>query len=639
MAKSEATLIIKVKNLATKPIKGIKSGILGLNDAVKRASTKMSSFGKNLKKNIADRFVITASDIVGALKSIGAAIVNFAKTASEFKAVEMAFQNLAASQGQDADKMLAKMRELSLGTVSDLQLMKSANQALLLGLPVERFGDMLTIARSASKATGESMEFMLNSIVTGLGRGSKLVLDNLGIVFKLEDAYQEYADTLGITTAEMTEAQKKQAFLNKALATGVENAKAAGKNQVDLKDRMDQANASFENASVILGDLLLPAFKETLRVTAEVTNGFITWATTNKKTIQTFLLWAKDGFLNFVDSMEDLAAKMGVIAAGLTIAVTEAFKLNGKKAVQTIANTAVEIARIDTETKQKILDREKATFDKLNSMGDEQGELELKRQQSIIQKKAEAALAEKEAQDTLAEEKAMLDFEKSELELEKLGIDEDAKLQLLIKSLDKQLTTEKDHTARMALMKKKADTLALITENKKNALRVESQKGTFDTIATLANSNNKTLASIGKAALIAQKAIAIKDIAIQTPKAISKTMSAFPAPFNFALAAGVGVAMAAQAANVAGVQLAEGGIVPASTGGTLATIGEGGRDEAVIPLDEGGGGGIGSTVNITVNGGLLGDEASAKEFAEAVDAELFKLRQGNESVSFDEGVV
>jgi phage-related protein len=47
--------------------------------------------------------------------------------------------------------------------------------------------------------------------------------------------------------------------------------------------------------------------------------------------------------------------------------------------------------------------------------------------------------------------------------------------------------------------------------------------------------------------------------------------------------------------------MANGGIIRHSPGGTLALIGEGGRDEAVIPLDRMGG--MGTTVNISVNGG------------------------------------
>jgi phage-related protein len=65
-----------------------------------------------------------------------------------------------------------------------------------------------------------------------------------------------------------------------------------------------------------------------------------------------------------------------------------------------------------------------------------------------------------------------------------------------------------------------------------------------------------------------------------------------------------------------GVKLAEGGIVPARMGGTLATIGEGGQAEAVIPLDrfddivgKRGGGGI----VINVNAGMGTDGAAVGE--------------------------
>ena len=47
---------------------------------------------------------------------------------------------------------------------------------------------MLQIARGAAQATGQSMELMLQSIVTGIGRQSKLMLDNLGILTSAEEA-------------------------------------------------------------------------------------------------------------------------------------------------------------------------------------------------------------------------------------------------------------------------------------------------------------------------------------------------------------------------------------------------------------------------------------------------------------------
>jgi len=49
------------------------------------------------------------------------------------------------------------------------------------------------------------------------------------------------------------------------------------------------------------------------------------------------------------------------------------------------------------------------------------------------------------------------------------------------------------------------------------------------------------------------------------------------------------------------------------------------------------GGGV--TINLTVNGGLLGDEQSARQLAKAIDQQLLNLRRGNESLAFDRGIV
>jgi hypothetical protein len=160
--------------------------------------------------------------------------------------------------------------------------------------------------------------------------------------------------------------------------------------------------------------------------------------------------------------------------------------------------------------------------------------------------------------------------------------------------------------------------------------KIAAQKDTLSTIASMQGANNKVLATIGKAAALTQ-------IAIDTPVAIGKALAAFPPPFNFAAAGAVGAAMAVQAARVSGIQLAEGGIVMPTPGGTQATIGEAGQAEAVIPLDRAGefglGGGGGNT--IIFNGPVMGDESQAMEFARAIDRSLLKLRQSNQSVAFE----
>lgn len=104
------------------------------------------------------------------------------------------------------------------------------------------------------------------------------------------------------------------------------------------------------------------------------------------------------------------------------------------------------------------------------------------------------------------------------------------------------------------------DTQASVSafEKKQQEDRVANQASTLSTIATLSKSSNKELALLGKAAGIAQ-------IAIDTPVAIGKAMAAFAPPFNFIAAGLVGAAMAVQAANIAGLNFAQGGFVPGNS--------------------------------------------------------------------------
>lgn len=237
---------------------------------------------------------------------------------------------------------------------------------------------------------------------------------------------------------------------------------------------------------------------------------------------------------------------------------------------------------------------------------------------------------------TMNEELAMLEDLKQQKD-EEQRLAEETKIQQSLErkqaikdSADQTaFTKEQLYQAKMlGIELKKSEDLKKLDE-----ARVAARRDTLNTIASLQSANNSTLAAIGKAAGITQ-------IAIDTPIAISKALAAFPPPFNFAAAGLVGAAMAAQAARIAGVPLAEGGIVKATNGGIPAIIGEGGQDEAVIPLDRAGEFGMGGGgVTVNFNGPIMGNESQAQEFAIAIDRQLLKLRQSNQSVAFDTGVI
>ena len=88
-------------------------------------------------------------------------------------------------------------------------------------------------------------------------------------------------------------------------------------------------------------------------------------------------------------------------------------------------------------------------------------------------------------------------------------------------------------------------------EQESEQRRLKQTSDFFGNLSTLASSGNKELAAIGKASAIAQATI-------DGYAAVQKALASAPPPFNFALAAGVGIATAANVAKIASTPLASG---------------------------------------------------------------------------------
>ena len=222
---------------------------------------------------------------MGSLKKMGLAVGAIIATVKTFEVVAkkafesvqlanalddqgIAFNQLAKSAGVASEEVLASMQEMTNGTITRLDLMRTASQANLLGIGFTEMPKLLEIARASAVATGQSLSFMFDSIVTGIGRGSPLILDNLGIILKIGEANQNYADQLGKTVEEMTTAEKKQAILNATLIAGEDIINKVG-TAVDGMTRVEKVDAlktSFQELKTELGERLAPMAGRTFEI-------------------------------------------------------------------------------------------------------------------------------------------------------------------------------------------------------------------------------------------------------------------------------------------------------------------------------------------------------------------------------------
>lgn len=150
--------------------------------------------------------------------------------------IKHAFDNL------DRPDLLKGLRQATHGTVTDLELMKAAVQANDFRIPLENLGKYLEFAQLKASQTGQSVDYLTNSIVTGLGRQSKMILDNLGI-----------------SAAELTEKMEGGATMAEAVGQIIDKQlDEQGEHYETAAERATRATTELTNKQREIGEAFLP---------------------------------------------------------------------------------------------------------------------------------------------------------------------------------------------------------------------------------------------------------------------------------------------------------------------------------------------------------------------------------------------
>ena len=242
----------------------IKLGVKGA-----RKSTKVIGGVTNGLKGLAKEALKAGAVFYGA-KGIIEGIKHTAQISGQLKGVEVSFKNLAKGIGGTGDT-LGKLQKATGGTVSNLDLMTQANNAMLLSVfeSNDQMAEAFDIAQRLGTALGKDTLFGVESLVTGMGRQSKMMLDNLGIMIDIDEANENYAKANNLSASSLTDQQKKLAFNNETMRKARELVENLGEKQFTTSQRIDILKASATNMAGVIGTALTPAFNRSLDVMAD----------------------------------------------------------------------------------------------------------------------------------------------------------------------------------------------------------------------------------------------------------------------------------------------------------------------------------------------------------------------------------
>ena len=208
---------------------------------LKQAEGGVASFGNKLKS-----FAAAAGLAVAAQQLIkyGAEAV---KLAAKTEGIKNAFDRL------NNPNLLNNLQKATRNTVADVDLMSAAVRANNFHISLEALPKYFEFAQQRARATGESVDYLVESIVMGIGRKSAMILDNLGI--SLEDINNELKVTPDYATAVGN-------IMTREMAKG-------GETVATTADSLAQMQAAMTNLKAEAGDIIIDVLANPLAKSAE----------------------------------------------------------------------------------------------------------------------------------------------------------------------------------------------------------------------------------------------------------------------------------------------------------------------------------------------------------------------------------
>ena len=236
-----------------------------LNITTDEASRKSSILGTRNKRltdennKLANSFATIRSKmlLVSFAMSLGVRqITRMTKETATLGAMSTAFETLSGGS-ENATIAIDKLREATNNTMSNFDLFQQANNAMVLGITKnsDEMAEMFDIAQRLGKALGQDTRLSVESLITGIGRQSRMMLDNIGIVVDTDKAYKIYAKTLKKSADDLTDVERKQAFLNATMESARAKVDTLNDETSDVQTSFQEFSAAAINLQARLGEV------------------------------------------------------------------------------------------------------------------------------------------------------------------------------------------------------------------------------------------------------------------------------------------------------------------------------------------------------------------------------------------------
>lgn len=224
-----------VANFKTVGVRKFINELDSLADAENRVEQSSSNVNKQITRqgrsseSAARSFSAQAQGLGGLVAAYaGAAATAYALQAAfdalsrsaRFEQTISGLNALAFAVGETGESVTNSIRQI---TKNQLTLSEAASQASLslsAGFDLSQISGLTEVSLKASRALGRDLTDAMTRVVRGSAKMETELLDELGIYTKIGPATRAYAAAIGKTVTELTEYERRQAFVNSVIEEG-----------------------------------------------------------------------------------------------------------------------------------------------------------------------------------------------------------------------------------------------------------------------------------------------------------------------------------------------------------------------------------------------------------------------------------
>ena len=250
----------------------LKMKLEGLEKGLETAKKKLQSIEqqneqlKNSNSQLDANFIAMSASIVASLAKIKSAIDDGVNKYTKYTNSMNALQKTARATNNSMAEITDSMEDVNeFKFIDDADLSKSMQNLIKYGFSVKQATEMLKIMQDTAvgnKQEAYSLSEAIRITTEGIRMENSVLSDASGIQKNISVMYKEYAESVGKSTEELTQAEKVQAVYNGYLEEGKDFIGTASEMANSYQGVQAQANASTLELSRTLGETMIPTLTQ-----------------------------------------------------------------------------------------------------------------------------------------------------------------------------------------------------------------------------------------------------------------------------------------------------------------------------------------------------------------------------------------